>query len=1828
MKSFKKVLALVLSIAMVLSMFTGIFTVGAEETAPEATNVIYTYDFTDKSADDGSDNAANDKYDFLDIIHGDQELKPDLVPLKLNESGNGMSFTDAAGTECGFDTRFDKLGGFDKNTTGKAVTFKLTYIATAEQEVTLQAYASWDAPDEIFDIPAYKTVVVADYGTTKEYAAYFDIASDAKVKYNFGVINVTNITTDFVFVKAEYFGVPTTNNTPAAKLLGENVVSYDFATDDLTGTSAVKGVSKANMSQSHYLPTAVKAIRSSAADGYVEYFSENGFKDFAFTPMFVQSGKKDFYNYFRVEYSKDKTEWTEADLFLDYNYFNNHADVSAKDVWEYRLQTTEIPDGNFYVRLYFASAQNLFISVTSISYSYDDPYELTGDNAVVDDLNDTTKMYEKTSVKVRNYNWGPDWIGLTSDYSVFFSAENASFSYYSKQEITEVTFQPQYGDVGKRSTISDENYSVLVSPDNETWTEIDMVTYRWQKTGVGSGGQRLSLRSVSIPEGMYFVKIQINFIPTEPYYGITQVAYSYNAFEHKGTVVTDDIKTTGETIAFAKSDNFKIVTFASKSPADYSKWAGPEGEYMAYTNGNGSLTYFDENEIVDFRFVAHELYSYKDSTNAKANHFNLDSYVVSAFVGDGTWQTLTVEADDYNITAYGKEGRRRVFVVSDVPAGVHLIKLEIKNTTQPAIDFYKSVVEVSYSYQESDNAANDSQIQKDGVAPTLTAEAGGVAIVNNTATADEVKLFVDCNQYYELAVTKDGKAIATPANLEFAEEGVYVANASNFWGEATFSFTIAKDAISVDANLHTAETTPYQVQSASRHYYVDNDAVRIDYYLDMEASTNDWLNGDLAKVHLARPYNENTTSSYLDNYGGVASRVIYESKYGNFANFTMISAAYDKTLTNETLSENYLFWGSNDGTEYTALDATISSVVTRNGGSPYRFQDVTVDVSAGYKYVKITFPAAKDTMTHIQSLLGGASWSVVKGAPKMAVVCDGVEVANEATVDSAVTVSAQNGATLTATRNGAEYAIEDGKIDVNGTYVVTATNSAATEEITFTIDKGTHHLYDFSAINYFGEDRHYDDGENIWLNVSIANHSARTWVGANAIICRPEDSKADGSDGIVTSIIYRAAEGFKSFAFRTHTQLGSSALADYYAISYSNDGETYTAGTFAANDSKQINYGRLGSFKGYYLEAQDIPADATHIKVQILKGNWNAAIRAIEYYTNDVIKGDFDDDTTIDADELLDITDETLTRLFDTVADGFNAITYDINNDFEIDLRDIVRAKKISVGTEYEAAQDVEVKTIYVDSVNGGDHMGYGYEPVKPIKSLDFLSNLSFNPGDKILFKAGTTYTGTFYVNGSGTADAPIYIGTYGEGATPVITGAAPVYNDKGNQDNAAAAIAINGGSYIEIDGLELTNPEGQRGVYVQTLVAGATKGIKVTNCNIHDVDVNDADLKREHGGIIFETNTTNASWFEDIVIENNDITKTARGGIYFTSDWASRIENQGWSDSNDYIDDENGWYPAKNLIIRGNDLKNVGGDGILVIGAKDSVIEYNTIKDSEYLVGQIATAEELARNEDDDPFNNVPVTSDGYKKNPFIALWVHSCNDIVIQYNEVSGTSNAKGNTDSQAFDADISCKRIIFQNNYSHNNDSGAFVVIGEAGTGGSTDSTIIRNNLIVNEPVAFFFTGRSANTLVEGNTVYAMNATDRIFEIGENQFTENVTEGVTFKDNVFFAKTALNTIGANLSINEVNFTGNICYNVTLPENDVPVMHQKPDNNTTGKAPTFTPTAAGNTNVTFGADGVDDNDYTTVPTFASAGEEYSGLVIAANRYKLTNTTKGANIR
>ena len=149
----------------------------------------------------------------------------------------------------------------------------------------------------------------------------------------------------------------------------------------------------------------------------------------------------------------------------------------------------------------------------------------------------------------------------------------------------------------------------------------------------------------------------------------------------------------------------------------------------------------------------------------------------------------------------------------------------------------------------------------------------------------------------------------------------------------------------------------------------------------------------------------------------------------------------------------------------------------------------------------------------------------------------------------------------------------------------------------------------------------------------------------------------------------------------------------------------------------------------------------------------------------------------------------------------------------------------------------------YIDS-KGGSDSNNGTSEESPWQTLTKVSGTTFQPGDSISFKRGSSYSGNVTINGNGTSSNPITISAYGSGK-------APGFTNLDFYDLYGTSFFING-DYVIIDGLYFHGgADAQQGSAKDALRVGAvfidvgSDHVTVRNCEFYDcmIGVNSVGL-------------------------------------------------------------------------------------------------------------------------------------------------------------------------------------------------------------------------------------------------------------------------------------------------------------------------------------------------------------------------------------------------
>lgn len=333
----------------------------------------------------------------------------------------------------------------------------------------------------------------------------------------------------------------------------------------------------------------------------------------------------------------------------------------------------------------------------------------------------------------------------------------------------------------------------------------------------------------------------------------------------------------------------------------------------------------------------------------------------------------------------------------------------------------------------------------------------------------------------------------------------------------------------------------------------------------------------------------------------------------------------------------------------------------------------------------------------------------------------------------------------------------------------------------------------------------------------------------------------------------------------------------------------------------------------------------------------------------------------------------------------------------------------------------------------------------QPWNSLKQANAHSFQPGDQLLLRRGTSCSGQLAPQGSGTSAARITLSAYGSGPLPTVNGRGTA--------NGSGAVQLVNQQYWTVKNLRITNsttsknPRTYRsGVLVLNTGVGRLRGITLSGLTVDGVRSNPADGQmgpRDWGGISVLTTGTKKDGYDNLRISGNTVSKVSRTGIIVSNHQYPRS----W-DSGTRVDH--------------NVVKQARGDGIFVLGTKKGSIDHNVARDN----GDILPCPECGAST---------------RGTASVGIWTLKSDRVVIEHNEASGQYAEAG--DGEGFDIDASATNTVLQYNYAHDNDGGGVFLCGSV-------NAIVRFNILQNnKKSAFAFIGTmpAKNTKIYNNTVY---------------------------------------------------------------------------------------------------------------------------------------------
>lgn len=395
--------------------------------------------------------------------------------------------------------------------------------------------------------------------------------------------------------------------------------------------------------------------------------------------------------------------------------------------------------------------------------------------------------------------------------------------------------------------------------------------------------------------------------------------------------------------------------------------------------------------------------------------------------------------------------------------------------------------------------------------------------------------------------------------------------------------------------------------------------------------------------------------------------------------------------------------------------------------------------------------------------------------------------------------------------------------------------------------------------------------------------------------------------------------------------------------------------------------------------------------------------------------------------------------------------------------------------------------TYYVSSRTGND-ANDGKSREHAFATLSAVNRLTLRPGDNILLETGSVFVGQYLrITNSGTKDAPIVIGSYGEGDLPRIDteGNGIWYQDYGQpldspthvyRDYVSSSVLLYDAEYVTVQDLEITNrgteipgetysaphKMNRTGVAVVAKDRGVRSGITLRNLFIHDVNGNVYDKHMNNGGIYAtvlkptEEAASGVARYRDFLVEGCFVYRTSRWGIAVGYTYQHE-KFQGV----ELAEETFLKYGHENMVIRDNYVKESGGDGITAMYALRPLVEHN-------MTDSVAC-------EINDHIYREPENRAGKVA---AAIWPWKCKDARFRYNEAVDT---RLNQDGMAYDAD-SGDGTVYEYNYSRANEGGCVMFCLQEAV-----HNTFRHNVSFNDLGGTISPSENPDALIEENTFY---------------------------------------------------------------------------------------------------------------------------------------------
>jgi hypothetical protein len=331
----------------------------------------------------------------------------------------------------------------------------------------------------------------------------------------------------------------------------------------------------------------------------------------------------------------------------------------------------------------------------------------------------------------------------------------------------------------------------------------------------------------------------------------------------------------------------------------------------------------------------------------------------------------------------------------------------------------------------------------------------------------------------------------------------------------------------------------------------------------------------------------------------------------------------------------------------------------------------------------------------------------------------------------------------------------------------------------------------------------------------------------------------------------------------------------------------------------------------------------------------------------------------------------------------------------------MLKALLLGVCLAATAAAEARGATYYIDCAQGDDSAS-GLAPAAAWRTVAKVSGRTFQPGDSVRFRRGTSCPGMLWPKGSGRAGAFITLAAWGSGPLPVI--------QSGPRNEAALKLFDQ--QFWRVENLEFSGGE-PYGILVSG-ASGVLSGIHIVDVVVHDVT---GTPTMKDTGLIVIGHGGKEQRFDDVLIDG----VTA----YRTSQWAGILVGGA---KFGFIPEE---FRSTNVVVRNCTVHDVQGDGIVLFevnhGRIENSVAWHTGMQETETIG----------------------TPNG--------VWTWMCRDCTVEGNEVFLTDSP--GVDGGAFDIDYGNDDNGVVGNYGHDT-QGYCVAVFAAGW--VTRNSVVRDNV----------------------------------------------------------------------------------------------------------------------------------------------------------------------